>query len=1036
MDVLKAIVFDLETTISEGPHGPAAKDPANDFHTLIYGQEIGDIQVEHRDSGFKREPSDRFLMTLHSSDVLVGHNLSFDLPYIWHHKHVQAWLVNGGKIWDTQLAEYLMSGQRHTFASLGELQRIYLGRKLKADRISKLYKKGIGADKILAARDRCPRLFKLYEQYSYDDGATTLEIYHHQKAKAIELGMDRIIPMFQDYLLSLINCMTTGIVVDQVKCEKTLQKFKLEEVKMLQELQQLIQPYWNDERLPEFKINSNDHKSALIFGGSIPVKVKRHVGQYKNGNDKFKMVEESVDIKGFGVTTDITEESKKAGVYKTGSDIMRNVEKVEDSTVQRYCQIQKELMNLKKMASTYLGAFISLGISTKERGYRLFPHFNITKTATSRLSSSNPNLQNCLSEDTECLTETGWKLIKDLRPADKVLQVDPYSEASNFVSPKRIIKTCDQEYMYNISTKWGEFNYTEGHRILSYTRDDNVVVETPKEWDDNYYDGQIIDRQVLRASIIANNDTISIDRAISLRKAVVCQAEGSLIKRKSGRIYYDISVRGTRKKEQLTNLFGDRVRHYSDRDRVQVEFDEVSEWLDDTKEKNFKICSFLGLGKPALLLFLAYIMEWDGDYTRGCTYAQKSCRKKSVEVVQAVCALVGKSTTLYRHPNKDLLVVNIHKKAKRCQSRTQIKKIPYNKPAYCVEVDTGFFLIRRKGTVLVTGNCPSKGPMAEAIQGCFVAPEGWSCVQIDFSQLEIYVTAWLSGDEAMTKDLLSGVDFHCLRLSWATALAEGKSYDEIVELAKIKEDPAWVLKRSKAKTISYQKAYGAGPKSLSESTGLDIDDVKELLEKEDSIYYRVKAFNDHVATTVENNTDYSQWNHIPEMLKKGGVNGKRFHGQHELLPIFTGNGIYYEREVPRKIGYYQSVTGKRYAFEQFGKLDRNGRLQETFSPTQMKNYQIQGTAADIQAVTTAALLKYVLKESDKVEFINEIHDSKLFYVRNDHLKPVITKLTRIMEAAPQLFKCYLGIDMPFSVPVDVEIGQNFGELTTIKVEDL
>lgn len=709
--------MDLETTINSEKHGPAAKDPVNDFHTIIYGQTSEDVHVVHNKTGFEREPNAHFFRLLDETDLVVGHNLPFDLSYIWNNNKFKMWVLEGGRIWDTQLAEYLMSGQRHAFPSLGELQRIYLGTKIKEDRISKLYKKGIGADRFLSIETKCPRLFNLYDKYARDDGETTIKIYHEQVKRAEKLGMTKIIRLFNDYLLSLIQCMNTGIVVDKIKCEHTLRDFKVKSIELLQKAQQLIEPYWADPRLPEFNVNSPTHKSALLFGGEIKCVVREHVGQYKNGKDKFKNVEYMVEVKGFGLPLSLTKESKVVGRYQTGSDVIKKIVDTSDNeTAIEYCKLQVEAMNIHKMANTYLEAFLSLDIKN-----RLYPNFNITKTATSRLSSSNPNLQ----------------------------------------------------------------------------------------------------------------------------------------------------------------------------------------------------------------------------------------------------------------------------------------------------------------------NVPSKGPMAKAIQGCFVAPEGWKCVQIDFSQLEIYVVAWLSGDEKMTKDLLSGVDFHCLRLSWASSLAQNKTYEEIYDLSKVQEVPEWSLKRSKAKTISYQKAYGASYKSLARTTGLEEDLVKEIFDKEDKIYWRVKGFNDHVFSQVEQTAEPSHANHIPEVLKKGGVNGKRFNKEgFELLPIQQGDKIHFDESYSRHCGYYQSVTGKRYAFEEYARVNKDGSIRVGFSPTQTKNYQIQGTASDIQAVTSAALLPLLLKHSDKVQFINEIHDSKWFYVKEEFIDLIVPKLCAILEATPALFKKYLGIEMPFHVPVDAEIGDNFAELQT------
>ena len=718
---MRVMVFDLETTIQQGKHGPAAKDPANDFHTIIYGNTPDSVVVEHKVEGYSRQLPEGFAKMLKESDVLIGHNLPFDLSYIWKCPELEEFILRGGVIWDTQVAQYLMSGQRHSFPSLGELQNIYLGRKIKADRISKLYKKKIGADKILEARDRCPRLFKLYHQYSIDDGVTTLQVYNKQLIEAEALGMLDIIKMYNMYSFTLINCMNTGLKVDLDKCEKTLRDFKMKEMELLQKTQLLIEEFWSDERLPAFNVNSPTHKSAMLFGGDIKVKVKRDNGLYKNGKPKTKLFEEIVKITGFNLNKSYTKESKVKGRYQTGDDIITKIYKNSDNDVAKeYCGLQKEAMQYKKMCSTYLEAFVSLSVDE-----RLYPNFNTTSTITSRLSSSNPNLQ----------------------------------------------------------------------------------------------------------------------------------------------------------------------------------------------------------------------------------------------------------------------------------------------------------------------NVPSKGEWASHIQGLFVAPAGFKCVQIDFSQLEIYVLAWLSGDNQMTKDLLGGTCFHCLRLSWCTGLSEGKSYEEIYDLAKVRGDKKWTKKRSQAKTISYMKAYGGGAHSLAEATGLEVDDIKQLLSKEDRVYYKVKGYNDHVYKTLENMAEPSHKKYLPTRMQRGGVNGKRFDSQgYELLPIKSGDNVTYENGLRRNVSYYQSPTKKRYSFEEFGGFDKRGNLRVNYSPTQTKNYQIQGTASDVQAATSAALLQILVRHKDKIQMVNEIHDSKWFYIKEDYVNKIVPQICNIMESVPLLFKKYLGVEVPFKFPVDAEVGDNFAELSAFKGE--
>ncbi len=156
-------------------------------------------------------------------------------------------------------------------------------------------------------------------------------------------------------------------------------------------------------------------------------------------------------------------------------------------------------------------------------------------------------------------------------------------------------------------------------------------------------------------------------------------------------------------------------------------------------------------------------------------------------------------------------------------------------------------------------NCPSKGEMGEFIQEILYAPEGWVCVSCDYSQLEIYVQAFLANDPALTNDLLSGVDFHVKRLAYA----ENKSYDEVYKLCKVDKLPEWDLKRSKAKVVSYQKAYGASPEKLSKTTGIALEDVKRIFEQEDIEYPNVALFNKNVMEQVVSSKQLSRSIDLP-----------------------------------------------------------------------------------------------------------------------------------------------------------------------------
>ncbi len=710
------VVLDLETSISKGPHGPAAKDPTNDFYTVIAGTGKESVEVYHNPDGFQRWLPTEVGELLNKANVLVLHNAPFDLSYVWKTPQMHYFLCAGGQVWDTQIAEYLLSGQRHSFASLAELQEIYLGGKTKDDRISRLYKKGVGADKILAARERCPRLFKIYDAYSKADGVTTMQVFEKQYARAKKLDMLDVIKLYNNYMLCLVEVMNTGITVDLDKCEKTLRDFKLKSLTYLEEATNLISSMW-DERLGTFNVNSPKDKSAILFGGEYTIKKRVEDGLFKNGNPKFKSIDETIVIKGFGLPTHLSAPGAKAGQYGTGADVVEKI--YQNSTnllAKEYCRLQKQAMTYNKMCSTYLEPFLELSIEGL-----LYPNFNNTMTITSRLSSSKPNLQ----------------------------------------------------------------------------------------------------------------------------------------------------------------------------------------------------------------------------------------------------------------------------------------------------------------------NVPSKGEMLLPIQGQLVAPEGWVCVSADYSQLEIYVSAYLANDPQLTKDLLDGVDFHVKRLSYA----EDMQYEDVYRLCKIDKLPEWEAKRTSAKTISYQKAYGASPKSLANTTGLDEQLIKRIFEREDIEYPFVAEFNKKVSDQVNNSKELSQAKHLPKMKKGGGKEGKKFICGLELLPIINGDEVRYNADEYRHVGYYTAITGKRYSFEEIGRTDFRGNLKRGFSTTQTKNYHVQGTASDVQAASSAALLPLLLKNKDKVRMVNEIHDSKWFIVKKEYLGKVLPIIKRVMEDVPGNFKKYLNVDMPFKIPVDFEVGISFAETESYLVKN-
>lgn len=741
--MLKILGLDLESSTGGKVFGPDPKDPTNDFYSLIVGTTPTQVDVYHKEMGYKRILN----YDLTTIDLIVCHNAAFDISYIWENTGFQEFIKRGGSIWCTAQAEYALTGQRHKFPSLAELQLKRLGIKTKETRISKLFKAGIGAQSIIKAKDRCKRVWKLYNHYCKDDVSSMLKIFAIQYREAKERGMLNVCKLHMKALLGVISMQKTGMHLDTTLCEKRLQELKIKAVECLKEATDIIKPLW-DERLGEFKINSPKHKSAILFGGWVTYKVKEQCGwtkgtplfrtklelveYYDEENDnyytvlekvreisgykvepkpKYKTIEKSLYIEGFELPRDLTDESKVEGRYVTDVGVINKIYKYSSNKLAvEYCKKQKEAMNYQKICSTYLEAFLKYQINGV-----LYPKYNTTLTVTSRLSSSQPNFQ----------------------------------------------------------------------------------------------------------------------------------------------------------------------------------------------------------------------------------------------------------------------------------------------------------------------NMPASGEMFEVIQGCLAAPDDSVCVSIDFSQLEPYTTALITGDKNLTNDLLNGVCLHCRAVSWVPSMSEGKTYEEIYQLAVVEKDPKWVLKRKKAKGINFKRAYGGGAKSLAEAEDLLVEDVQAVFDGQKEAYPRVEQFYENLYENLKNNERVSRESDFANRDRAGRV----FDRGLELLPIFTQgkDKPEYKTGEYRHYGTYTTRFGAMFCFEEVGRWDKYGKLKRGYSTTETRNYWVQGSAGNIVEMAIAECFDYTLQNPD-VKMVRQIHDEIGFYVKKDTMHLTIPKLCSIMEDVISNTKKYFKQDVDFNFKTEAKSGKTFADL--------
>jgi DNA polymerase-1 len=96
-------------------------------------------------------------------------------------------------------------------------------------------------------------------------------------------------------------------------------------------------------------------------------------------------------------------------------------------------------------------------------------------------------------------------------------------------------------------------------------------------------------------------------------------------------------------------------------------------------------------------------------------------------------------------------------------------------------------------------NIPTKTELGRAIRGAFISEKGWSLVGCDYSQIELRLTALLSGDPFMIQTFKEGKDIHSAVASKVFGLSEKDVTSEM---------------RRRAKVINFGIIYGMGITAL------------------------------------------------------------------------------------------------------------------------------------------------------------------------------------------------------------------------------
>ena len=318
-------------------------------------------------------------------NLLVGFNLKYDLHWLRRYNIP----IDGIKVWDCQLAEFVLSNQTNQYPSLGESCTLR-GLAQKKDTLQEYLDIGLDVSDI-----PLPEL----TEYLEGDLRSTEELFLIQEKLLKDAGLYNLFRLQCQDLVVLADMEYNGIKYDIDQSLQLAKECSDEERKISESLSQ----YLPVEIAAHFNWNSGDHLSALLYGGNIRFDYKVPNGTYKSGikvgqvkyswryidYDFPRLVE---PLKG--------SELKKDGFFGTSEDVLKGLK--AKGKAKQIIDASLRLSELSKLRGTYYE-----GIPNKfeEYGWEdnlVHGQLNQCVAVTGRLSSSNPNLQNNPSESKEC----------------------------------------------------------------------------------------------------------------------------------------------------------------------------------------------------------------------------------------------------------------------------------------------------------------------------------------------------------------------------------------------------------------------------------------------------------------------------------------------------------------------------------------------------------------------------------------------------------------------------------------------------------
>jgi phosphoribosylamine-glycine ligase len=346
---------------------------------------------------------------------------------------------------------------------------------------------------------------------------------------------------------------------------------------------------------------------------------------------------------------------------------------------------------------------------------------------------------NCYSEDTEILTEDGWKTFDKLKNSDKVATFDPKSKFFRFEKSQKIHWRKYSGKMIQFRNRNVDLLVTPNHKMLFQQRRRKkkvFVIEAKNYKGENYiYQACKWNGEDPKYFVLPEHD-YKFNRKLEKTKInfkdwvgflALFLSEGYIVNTKEDKRVYICQTEKSKNFKMFVDILEKlpfKFNYEKHHKKFRINSLQLVNYLEKFGKSQAKyVPNYIkNATENTILEFLKAFCLGDGDIHYGqmrfCSSSKRmidDLQEMIIRICFASTITVDKRTTMInpinrkRYPARPVYSTTIRKTNKTSIRKNNVKEVNYEGYIGCVTVSTGFVIVRRKNKIVISGNTGGMG---------------------------------------------------------------------------------------------------------------------------------------------------------------------------------------------------------------------------------------------------------------------------------------------------------------------------------------